>query len=91
MLQNARATPFIVSELLKENQQGGIELYQKGCFTKSQYMKIYSSGSKPGALYGQAKVHKIPKDNDPPFPPILLTISTPTYDLAKFLDSIFFH
>ena len=33
-------------------------LYEKGCFTKSEYLKICPTGSKPGILYGQAKVHK---------------------------------
>ena len=33
-------------------------LYEKGCFTKSEYLKICPTGSKPGILYGQAKVHE---------------------------------
>ena len=60
-------------------------LYDKGCLTKSQYLKICPSGSKPGILYGQAKVHKPVKDNSPSLRPILSAIGTPTYDLAKFL------
>ena len=33
-------------------------LYEKGCFTKSEYLKICPTGSKPGILYGQVKVHE---------------------------------
>ena len=63
-------------------------LYQKGCFTKSEFLKICPTGSKPGILYGQAKVYKPVEDNCPSFRPILSTIGTPTYDLAKFLVPI---
>ena len=28
--------------------------YEKGCFTKIEYLKICPTGSKPGILYGQA-------------------------------------
>ena len=59
-------------------------LYEKGCFTKSKYLKIRSSGLQRGILYGQAKVQKPVKDNCPSFCHILLEISTPTYDLAIF-------
>ena len=63
-------------------------LYEKGCFTKSEYSKICPTGSKPGILYGQAKVHKPVQDNFPSFRPILSAIGRPTYDLAKFLVPI---
>ena len=63
-------------------------LYEKGCFTKSEFLKICPTGSKPGILYGQAKVHKPVEDNCPSFRPILSAIGTPTYDLAKFLVPI---
>ena len=33
-------------------------LYEKDCFTKSEFLKICPTGSKPGILYGEAKVHK---------------------------------
>ena len=56
-------------------------MYEKCCFTKSEYLTICVTGSKPG----QAKVHKPVEDNCPFFRPILSAISTPTYDLAKFL------
>ena len=59
----------------------------KGCFTKSKYLKICRTGSKPG-IYGQAKVHKPVEDNCASFCPILSAIGTPTYDLVKFLIPI---
>ena len=49
------------------------------------YNKICPVGSKPGVLYGLAKVHKPTKNNLPPFRPILSAIGTPTYNVAKFL------
>ena len=39
-------------------------------------------------MYGLCKVHKDIIDNFPPFRPILSTINTPTYKLAKFLVPI---
>ena len=63
-------------------------LYEKGYFTKSKYLKIFPTGSKPGVLYGQAKVHKPVENNSPSFRPILSAIGTPIYDLAKFLVPI---
>ena len=49
---------------------------------------LYPSGSKPGVLYGFAKIHKPLKDGTPSFPPILLVIGTPIYNLAKFCDQL---
>jgi len=49
------------------------------------YSKICPTGSRPGVLYGLAKVHKPTKNGLPPFRPILSAIGTPTYNLAKFL------
>ena len=49
---------------------------------------LYSSGSKPGVLYGLAKIHKALEDGIPSFRPILLTIGTPTCNLAKFCDQL---
>ena len=63
-------------------------MYEKGCFTKYEYLKICPTGSKPGILYREAKVHEPVEDNCPSFRPILLVIGTPTYDLAKFLVPI---
>ena len=63
-------------------------LWEKGCFTKSEYLKICPTGSKPGILYGQAKVHEPVENNCTSFRPILSAIGTPTYDLAKLLVPI---
>ena len=45
------------------------------------YNNIYASGSRPGKLYGLPKVHK---DNNP-LRPIISSIGTFNYNLAKFL------
>ena len=50
-----------------------------------QYNNLSPSGSRPGIMYGLAKVHKIDTDGLPFFRPILSPIGTPTYKLAKFL------
>ena len=42
----------------------------------------------PGVLYGLAKIHKALEDEIPSFWPILSTIGTPTYKLAKFCDQL---
>ena len=60
-------------------------LYQKECLTKKEYDSIYPMGSRPGILYGSAKVHKPIIDNCPFFWPILSTIGTPTYDALRDL------
>ena len=49
-----------------------------------QYKDLSPSGSRPGIMYGLAKVHKIVTDGLPSFRPILSAIGTPTYKLAKF-------
>ena len=53
-----------------------------------QYKDLSPSGSRPGIMYGLAKVHKIVRDGLPSIRPILFTIGTPTYKLAKFLVPI---
>ena len=86
-IQNDKHLNFILD---KEGKLKDIlkPLYEKRCFAKSQYLQIGSAGSKPGILYGQAKVHKPVKDNCPSLRPILSGTGTPTYDLAKFLFPI---
>ena len=53
-----------------------------------QYKDLSPLGSRPGIMYGLAKVHKIVTDGLPSFRPILSAISTPTYKLAIFLVPI---
>ena len=50
-----------------------------------QYKKLSPSGSRPGIMYGFAKVNKIVTDGLPTFKPNLFAIGTPTYKLVKFL------
>ena len=50
-----------------------------------QDQDLSPSGSRPGIMYGLAKVHKIVTDGLPSFRAILSTIGTPTNKLAKFL------
>ena len=57
-------------------------LPEKGCFTKSQYLKICLSGSKPGILYGKSKVHKPMKNICPSFRSIWLIFGIPTSDFS---------
>ena len=64
-------------------------MYKKDCFTKSDYLKICPTGSKPGILYEQVKAHKPVENNCPSVRRILSAIGTPTYDLVKFLVPIF--
>ena len=49
---------------------------------------LYPSVSKPGVLYGFAKIHKPLEDGTPSFPPILSATGTPIYNLAKFCDQL---
>ena len=65
--------------------------YEKGCFTKSKYLektRPQKLESKPGILYGQAKIYKPVEDNCPSFSPILSAIGTPAYKLAKLFVPI---
>ena len=56
-------------------------LKSKGAINESTYYKLFSSGSRPGVLYGLPKVHK----EGTPLRPILSAIGTFNYHLAKFL------
>ena len=63
-------------------------LRDKKEISMEQYKDLSPSGSRPGIMYGLAKVHKIVTDGLPSFRPILSAIGTPTYKLAKFLVPI---
>ena len=56
----------------------------KNVISEETYNKLRPVGSKPGTLYGSAKVHKPLINGLPPFRPILSVIGTPIYKLAKF-------
>ena len=53
--------------------------------SEDTYIKLCPSGSRPGIMYGLAKVHKQLVNGFPKLRPILSAINTPTYKLAKFL------
>ena len=63
-------------------------LENEGIISEKEYELIYPRGSRPGILYGSSKVHKPVINNCPKFSPILSTIGTPTYKLAKALVPI---
>ena len=53
------------------------------------YSKIYPSGSRPARIYGLQNMHKPRGLNTlPPFRPIVSSIGTNNYELAKFLCSL---
>ena len=56
-----------------------------------QYKDLSSSDSRPGILYGLAKVHKIVTVGFPSFRPILSPIGTSTYKLGNSLALIVEH
>lgn len=60
------------------------KLHQYGKISKATFNSLYPIGSRPGVLYGLAKVHKALADGFPKFRPILSTIGTCSYNLAKF-------
>ena len=58
-------------------------LKNKGKTDKDIYNSIYQSGSQPALIY---KMHKIKSPNEvPPFRPIVSSINTYKYRLAKYL------
>ena len=63
-------------------------LEDQGEISEKERNDLYPSGSKPGVLYGLAKIHKALEDGTPSFRPILSAIGTPTYNLAKFCDQL---
>ena len=64
-------------------------LDHEGKISKKECELNYSRGSRPGIFYESPEVHKPVISNCPKVRPILSTIGTPTYKLAKFLISIF--
>ena len=60
----------------------------RNAIIKGTYNKLKPVDSKPRTLHGSAKVQKPLKNGLPSFGPILSTIDTPAYKLAKFLVPI---
>ena len=73
LLKNEGKVNRYLNQLLKEN-----------IIDEKVYRNLYSSGSRPGILYGLPKIHK---ENNP-IRPILSAIGTFNYKLAKFLVPI---
>ena len=65
------------------------ELKKKGKIDKDTYNSTYLSGSQPALIYGLPKMHKIKSPNEvPPFRPIVSSINTYNYRLAKYLCNL---
>ena len=62
----------------------------KNIFAKENYEKIYPSGSKPAFIYGTPKFLKLKHNNinELSLRPIISSIGTYNYNLAKFLSSL---
>ena len=63
-------------------------LEDQGEISEKEKNDLHPSGSKPGVLYGLAKIHEALEDGMPSFRPILSAIGTPNYKLAKFSDQL---
>ena len=65
------------------------KLKTKGHLDSNVYSKIFPSGSHPAGIYGLPKMHKPRGPNSmPPFRPIVSSIGTYNYELAKYLCSL---
>ncbi|XP_065642787.1 uncharacterized protein LOC136074401 [Hydra vulgaris] len=59
------------------------------CFEKDIYNKIYPVGSQTARIYALPKMHKLSKDSSlPSFRPIISTVGTYNYKLAKHLSDL---
>ena len=68
--------------LLEDRLNRKLKVWQnKGCITEAEYKELYASGTRPGILYGQPKIHK----NNIPVRPVLTAIKTPAYKFSRFL------
>ena len=62
------------------------KLKQKNFFNETEYDKLYPSGSAPARIYGTPKMHKFSSsDSFPKLRPIVSSIGTFNYNLARFL------
>ena len=62
------------------------KLKQKNFFNENEYDKLYPSGSAPARIYGTPKMHKFsPSDSFPKLRPIVPSIDTFNYNLARFI------
>ena len=66
------------------------KLKQKNFFNEIEYDKLYHSGSAPACIYGTPKMHKFfSSDSFPKLRPIVSSIGTFNYNLARFLCYLF--
>ena len=64
-------------------------LNNKVFFSSEQYKNIYTSGSQPARLYGNAMTHKLKPESDKlSFRPLVASMGAYNYKLTKFLLSI---
>ena len=62
------------------------KLKQKDFLSENEYNKLYPSGSAPARIYGTPKMHKFSSsDSFPKLRPIVSSIGTFNYNLARFL------
>ena len=65
------------------------DLKRNGKIDKDLYSNIYPTGSQPARIYGLPKMHTIQSPTAiPPFRPIVSTLNTFNYQLAKYLCSL---
>ena len=86
--RSSMTLPNLDPTLLREGrlQRYLRKLLKNGHLDRCIYGKIYPSGSQPARIYGLPKMHKARKPNStPPFRPIVSSIGTYNYELAKYL------
>ena len=65
------------------------KLKKNGEIDDTTYKDIYPTGSQPARIYGLPKMHKVREPSSaPPFCPIVSSIGTYNYNLAKFLCTL---
>ena len=65
------------------------KLKEKTFFSENEYDKLYPSGSAPARIYGTPKMHKLSSsDSFPKLRPIVSSIGTFNYNLARFLSDL---
>ena len=86
-LKNDAFLNFVVNQ---EKHIGTIfkNLVDSNSMPKEMRKFIKPAGTRPGIMYGNCKVHKQQVDGCLLFRPILLTLQTLAYNLAKFLVPI---
>ena len=68
------------------------KLKEKNFFNENDYDKLHPSGSAPVRIYGTSKMHKSsPSDLFPKLRPIVSSIGTFNYNLARFLCDLLSH